>query len=92
VRLEHSVSFADEATVHPTAVGHVPDPAHPDRLVVTPQWGLHRAFGPMGSAVVCTAGDVLRCTRLHLDGAWPPTGPACWTPGALVDDFVLGQA
>ncbi|PZA23139.1 serine hydrolase [Modestobacter versicolor] len=102
LRLAHTVSFAEEAIVHPTAVGHVPDPEDPARLVVSPTWALWRAFGPMGSAVVCSAGDVLRFVRLHLDGGVAPDGARLLDAGlaasmleqqvALVDDSVLGQA
>ena len=102
LQLARSVSFADEAIVHPTAVGHVPDPEHPDSLVVTPTWGLWRAFGPMGSAVICSAGDVLRFVGLHLDGGVAPDGTRLLDAGLaasmleeqvrLVDDSVLGQA
>jgi CubicO group peptidase (beta-lactamase class C family) len=71
--LEHTVSFADEAIVHPTAVGHVHDPADPAQLSVSQTWGLYRAFGPMGSALVASAGDVLRFVQLHLDGGLAPS-------------------
>jgi CubicO group peptidase (beta-lactamase class C family) len=100
--LDATVSFAEEAIVHPTAVGHVPDPEDPSTLVVSPTWGLWRAFGPMGSAVVCTAGDVLRFARFHLDGGVTAGGtrllPADLVEDMrrpqveLVDDSVLGQA
>jgi CubicO group peptidase (beta-lactamase class C family) len=67
--LEHSVSFADEAIVHPVAVGHDPDPESQQMTVSTP-WALARAFGPMGAAVIASAGDVLRFVQPHLgDGA-----------------------
>jgi CubicO group peptidase (beta-lactamase class C family) len=100
--LTGTVSFAEEVIVHPTAVGHVPDPEDPSTLVVSPTWGLWRAFGPMGSAVVCTAGDVLRFARFHLDGGVAADGtrllPAELVASMrepqveLVDDTVLGQA
>ncbi|HEV2591956.1 MAG TPA: serine hydrolase domain-containing protein [Gaiellaceae bacterium] len=99
--LEHSVSFADEAIVHPTAVGHVPDPSDPDKLMVSPMWGLWRAFGPMGSALVASAGDVLRFVQLHLDGGRAPNGEQLLSEHAvaamqqeqvrLVDD-IIGSA
>jgi CubicO group peptidase (beta-lactamase class C family) len=99
--LAHTVSFADEAIVHPASVGHVPDPANPDTLEVSPMWGLWRAFGPMGSAVVASAGDVLRFAALHLDGGVAPDGTRLLDAGLaasmleqqveLVDDSVLGQ-
>jgi len=100
--LTGSVSFAEEAIVHPTAVGHVPDPEHPSTLVVSPTWGLWRAFGPMGSAIVCTAGDVLRFAKFHLDGGVAADGTRLLAENLvtdmrqrqveLVDDTVLGQA
>lgn len=99
--LEHSVSFADEAIVHPTAVGHDPDPEDPSRLVVSTPWGLHRAFGPMGSALVASAGDVLRFVQLHLDGGVSPSGERLLAEATVTDmqreqarlvDDVLGEA
>jgi len=72
--LEHSVSFAEEALVHPTAVGHESDPQDPSRRVIAEPWGLGRAFGPMGSALVASAGDVLRFVQLHLNGGVAPSG------------------
>jgi CubicO group peptidase (beta-lactamase class C family) len=83
--LEHSVSFADEAIVHPTAVGHVPDSTDPGRLVVSPIWGLWRAFGPMGSSLVASAGDVLRFVQLHLDGGRAPDGEQLLSKQAVAD-------
>lgn len=100
--LEHTVSFADEAIVHPTSVGHVPDPEDPAGLVVSPTWGLWRAFSPMGSAVIASAGDVLAFTRLHLDGGVAPDGTRLLDAKLaasmleqqveLVDDTVIGKA
>lgn len=66
--LEHTVSFADEAIVHPVSVGHDPDQDDSKRLVVSSPWALARAFGPMGAAVIASAGDVLRFVRPHLGG------------------------
>ena len=87
---------------HPVAVGHVPDPADPSRLVVSPAWGLHRAFGPMGSAVVASAGDVMRFVGAAPVGGLAPDGTrlldanlvnAMQAPQiGLVDDTVLGEA
>ena len=65
--LEQTVSFADEAIVHPVSVGH--DPDEEKRLAVSSPWALARAFGPMGSAVIASAGDVLRFVQPHLGGA-----------------------
>jgi CubicO group peptidase (beta-lactamase class C family) len=100
--LTSTVSFADEAIVHPVAVGHVPDPEDPTGLIVSPTWGLHRAFGPMGSAVVASAGDVMRFVGLHLSGGLAPDGSrlldsdlvdAMRDPQiGLVDDTILGEA
>jgi CubicO group peptidase (beta-lactamase class C family) len=99
--LEHSVSFAEEALVHPTAVGHEPDPEDASRKIVATPWGLGRAFGPMGSALVASAGDVLRFTKLHLDRGTAPDGTRLLSEASvaamqeeqieLVDD-VLGRA
>ena len=64
--LEHTVSFADEAIVHPVSVGH--DPDQEGQMAVSSPWALARAFGPMGAAVIASAGDVLRFVRPHLGG------------------------
>jgi CubicO group peptidase (beta-lactamase class C family) len=66
--LEHTVSFADEAIVHPVSVGHDFGPEDPKQLTVSSPWALARAFGPMGSAVIASAGDVLRFVQPHLEG------------------------
>jgi CubicO group peptidase (beta-lactamase class C family) len=102
LELAHTVSFADEAIVHPVAVGHVPDPEDPTRVVVSPAWGLYRCFGPMGSAIVANAGDVMRFVRLHLDGGVAADGTRLLDGDLvdamrqeqvrLVDDSVLGEA
>lgn len=99
--LEHTVSFADEAIVHPTSVGHVPDPEDPSTLIVSPTWGLWRAFAPMGGALIASAADVLRFTRLHLDGGLATDGTRLLDADLaasmlrqqveLIDDSVLGQ-
>ncbi|MHB8342327.1 MAG: serine hydrolase domain-containing protein [Mycobacteriales bacterium] len=99
--LAHTVSFADEAMVHPTAVGHVPDPEDPTRLVVSPTWGLYRCFAPMGTAVIATAGDVLKFAQLHLDGGCSSDGARVLSADSvaamqhrqigLVDDSMLGD-
>jgi CubicO group peptidase (beta-lactamase class C family) len=67
--LEHTVSFADEAIVHPVSVGH--DHNEEKQLAVSSPWGLARAFGPMGAAVIASAGDVLRFVQPHLAGGAP---------------------
>lgn len=100
--LAHTVSFAEEAILRPTAVGHEPDPERPGHLVASTMWGLYRAFGPMGSAVVSSAGDVMRFAKFHLDGGVTGDGKRLLSPEmvagmreeqvALVDDSVLGQA
>lgn len=100
--LTSTVSFADEAIVHPTAVGHVPSPDDPSQLIVSPTWGLFRSFAPMGTAVIANAGDVLKFVRLHLDGGLTGEGNRVLDAGlvtamqqrqvALVDDTVLGEA
>jgi CubicO group peptidase (beta-lactamase class C family) len=94
--LAHTVSFADQAIAHPVSVGHVSDP-ETGQLVVSPTWGLYRAFGPMGSAVVASAGDVLRFVLLHVDGGRELLDPELVSAMQqeyvrLVDDSLLGGA
>jgi len=100
--LKSTVSYAEDAIVHPTAVGHIPDPEDPAHLIVSPTWGLYRSFGPMGTAVVASAGDVLAFARLHLDGGLASDGTRLLSATlveamrepqvSLVDDSVLGEA
>jgi CubicO group peptidase (beta-lactamase class C family) len=102
LQLQHTVSFAEQAIVHPRSVGHVKDPEQPSRLKVSPTWILYRSFGPMGSAVIASAGDVLRFVRFHLDGGIVPDGASLLDrhlvedmqePAVrLVDDTVLGDS
>jgi CubicO group peptidase (beta-lactamase class C family) len=100
--LQSTVSFADQAMPHPVAVGHVPNPENPQELIVSPTWGLYRAFAPMGTAVIASAGDVLRFADLHLRGGTGPGGETLLDAGLveamqqeearLVDDSLLGGA
>jgi CubicO group peptidase (beta-lactamase class C family) len=100
--LASTVSFAEQAIPHPLAVGHVSDPESPGRLMVSPTWGLYRAFGPMGTAVIASAGDVLRFVNLHLRSGKAPDGETLLDPSLvaamqeeeaqLVDDSLLGGA
>ena len=70
----------------------------PGRLIVSPTWALYRAFGPMGSAVVASAGDVLRLIyafhikngghRLLLDSELVASMQREYV--RLVDDSLLG--
>ncbi len=102
LELKHTVTFAEDVIVHPAAVGHVPDPDDPSQLIVSPTWGLYRTFGPMGAAVVASAGDVLAFVQLHLSGGLGPDGTRLLSADLvakmqepqvrLVDDTVLGEA
>jgi CubicO group peptidase (beta-lactamase class C family) len=93
--LEHSVSFAEEAIVHPTSVGHVEDPDNPGALMVSPVWGLARAFSAMGEALVASAGDVLRFVSVFANDGRPllsaESAAAMQEIGiGLVDDSFFG--
>ena len=92
--LEHTVSFADEAIIHPVSVGH--DHDSEKQLTVASPWALARAFGPMGSAVIASAGDVLRFVQPHLGDGTPLLGASLVSAMQeeqvrLVDDL-LGHA
>ena len=99
--LRHTVSFPEDALLHPVSVGHVPDPADPTSLTVSPTWGLFRACGPMGASIVASAGDVLKFVSLHLQGGLAADGTRLLSAEAvaamqsrqidLVDDSVLGD-
>lgn len=100
--LRQTVAFPEEALVHPVAVGHVPDPRSPSQLVVSPVWGLHRCFGPMGAAIVSSAADVIEFVRFHLEGGRAGSGEQLLDEGllatmqlrqvSLVDDTFIGDA
>lgn len=100
--LQSSVVFPEEVIGHPNSVGHVPNPDDPKSLMVSPQWGLYRSCGPMGAALVASAGDVVRFALLHLDGGVAADGTrllsaemvaAAQQPQIdLVDDTVLGKS
>lgn len=99
--LRRTVSFPEEAIPHPLAVGHVPDPADPSRLMVSPTWSLFRSCGPMGASVVASAGDVLAFVVPHLRDGVAAGGTRVLSADAvaamqsrqidLVDDSVLGD-
>lgn len=100
--LKHSVTFPEEAILHPVSVGHEPDPESPDALRISDPWSLFRSCGPMGASLVASAGDVVRFALLHLDGGLAADGTrllsadtvaAAQQPQiSLVDDTVLGEA
>jgi CubicO group peptidase (beta-lactamase class C family) len=99
--LQHTVSFPEDAIVHPVAVGHVPDPENPSSPAVSPIWGLYRSCGPMGASIVASAGDVLSFVRLHLADGLAADGTRLLSTEAvaamqtrqidLIDDSVLGD-
>jgi CubicO group peptidase (beta-lactamase class C family) len=99
--LRHTVSFPEDAIVHPVAVGHVPSPEDRSSLIVSPTWGLFRSCGPMGASIIANAADVLRFVKLHLDGGLAGDGTRLLSAEAvadmqsrqvdLIDDSVLGD-
>ena len=72
--LEQTVLFPEEALLHSTAVGHVNDPENMKELMVTPQFGLPRATGPMGATLIASAADVVGFAGLHIRGGTSPDG------------------
>lgn len=70
LRLEHTVTLAEEALLHRTAAGHVDVTGDP---VLAPVWQLPRSLGPAG--LICsTPADVLAFARMHLAGGLAPDG------------------
>ena len=66
-----TVTLAEEAILHRTAVGHVGEPDEEPRPTAT--WGLPRSAGPAG--LICGAvADVLAFAQLHLAGGVAPDG------------------
>ena len=66
-----TVTLAEEAILHRTAVGHVGEPDEEPRPTAT--WGPPRSAGPAG--LICGAvADVLAFAQLHLAGGVAPDG------------------
>ena len=64
--LRHTVCFAEEAILRSVAVGHM---RRPDgEVMVTPLWGLGRAVGPAGMALLTSVGDLVAFGQMHLRG------------------------
>ena len=72
--LPATVTLAEEAILHRTAVGHVGEPE--DEPVPTTTWGLPRSAGPAGPSrrASPTCSPSFRCT---LQAGSPPTARAC---------------
>jgi CubicO group peptidase (beta-lactamase class C family) len=64
--LGRTLTLPEEAILHSTAAGHLTDPATGEPFV-SPVWALPRAFGPAGSTICTTAGELLSFATLHLD-------------------------
>jgi CubicO group peptidase (beta-lactamase class C family) len=64
--LERTVTLPEEALLHRAAVGHLVDAD--GAPVRTPLWTLPRPFGPAGSTICASAGDLVEFAGLHLDG------------------------
>lgn len=96
--LAHTVTLAEEALLHATAVGHVE--ANGVQGVV-PQWGLPRSTGPAGLISSCAA-DVLAFARMHLTGGVAADGSRLLSQASatamqafqvdLPDKYVLGDS
>ncbi|NUT53984.1 MAG: serine hydrolase [Saccharothrix sp.] len=66
-----TVSLPEEVLRFRAAMGHLGEPG--EEPVPAPVWGLARSTGP-ACTLNATAADVLRFTRLHLDGGRTPDG------------------
>jgi CubicO group peptidase (beta-lactamase class C family) len=76
--LRHTVTLPEEALLHRTAVGHLPDGAR------TGVWGLPRSLGPAG-LISSTVADVLAFARLHLTGGLGPDGTRVLAAAAVTE-------
>lgn len=63
--LTDTVSLAQDALRHRTAVGHYVDTDL--RVATAPGWTLPRTAGPCGATIMATAADLAGFGRLHLD-------------------------
>ena len=71
--LTQSALFPEDLLHHPVAVGYTrktPD-APAERLA---GWALPRSMGPAGGTLCCSAGDLVRFSRMFLDGGKSSTG------------------
>ncbi|MFN0180831.1 MAG: serine hydrolase domain-containing protein [Gemmatimonadales bacterium] len=64
--LERTVTSADEAILHRTAVGSLPDPERPGAHRVTPKFLLPRSAAPAGATLITTLADQLEFAAMHL--------------------------
>ena len=69
--LPATVTLAEEAILHRTAVGHVGEPE--DEPVPTTTWGLPRSAGPAG-LISARVADVLAFAQMHLSGGLAADG------------------
>ena len=69
--LPATVTLAEEAILHRTAVGHVGEPE--DEPVPTTTWGLPRSAGPAG-LISARVADVLAFVQMHLSGGLAADG------------------
>ena len=68
--LTNTVTLAEQAILHRTAIGHRERPHTQEPVSI---WGLPRGIGPAG--LICAdVGDVLAFARLHLDRGLAPDG------------------
>jgi CubicO group peptidase (beta-lactamase class C family) len=77
--LSRTVTLPEQALLHRCALGHSKRPRDGEPVSV---WGLPRSLGPAG-AIITTAGDLLRFTRLHLDGGVAPSGVRLLSPASV---------
>ncbi|WP_166353096.1 serine hydrolase [Phytoactinopolyspora limicola] len=78
--LQHTVTLAEDALLHRTAVGHVHEGDEEPRRA--PVWVLPRSVGPAG-LISSTVGDVLAFARMHLNGGLAADGTRVLSEAAV---------
>lgn len=80
--LEESVTLPEDALLHRTAVGHLPDDEDPRNGPPrrADQWMPPRSVGPAG-LITATARDVVSFARTHLAGGLAPNGERVLSEG-----------
>ncbi|MBM4187554.1 MAG: beta-lactamase family protein [Gemmatimonadetes bacterium] len=72
--LDRTVTAPEEAILHRTAVGSLPDPAIPGRRRATPKFLLPKSAAPAGSTLITTLADQLSFAAMHIGRGIGPSG------------------
>lgn len=74
IGLTRTCTSADDAILHRTAVGSLPDPTSPAGHRATPKFLLPKSAAPAGSTLITTLADQLEFAAMHIGGGLGPRG------------------